>query len=240
MARPRRLFVEELPVIASTLVLDREAERHAKVLRLETGSELCLFDARGHESDARVARWDRQGLVCEVQPLRTREQPRVRLHLILGVPKAAKLETIVRMGSELGLHAIHLVESDRAVPKLSAESAKLPRLRRIAIEACGQSEQAYAPEISGPMPLLAAASAAPADAARLVFWENSQTPLELASDAREVWAVVGPEGGLCEQEVAALCALGFRSVGLGSAILRVETACVVASALLLDRLGALR
>ena len=52
--------------------------------------------------------------------------------------------------------------------------------------------------------------------------------------------MVGPEGGLAEREVDALSASGFAVVGLGAAILRVETAAPVAAALVLDRLGRLR
>jgi 16S rRNA (uracil1498-N3)-methyltransferase len=240
MARLRRLYAASLPTAAGSLELDDEAHRHAQVLRLRAGDEITLFDARGGEASARVLSHDKRALVCEVEPGRTLAPRHARLCLIVCVPKAAKLELIVRMATELGVHAIRLAESERSVPRLSADSPKLERLRRISLEACAQSEQAWAPELSGPMPLSAAA-AAPPDAEKFVFWENASAALSVGPAlGHDVWAVVGPEGGLCEHEVAVLAGLGYAQVGLGSGILRVETACVVATTLLLDRLGMLR
>jgi 16S rRNA (uracil1498-N3)-methyltransferase len=240
MARLRRLYAAALPTAAGNLELDEEARRHAQVLRLRAGDEITLFDARGAEASARVLSNDKRALLCEVEPARRLTPRAARLCLIVCVPKAAKLELIVRMATELGVHAIRLAESERSVPRLSADSPKLERLRRIALEACAQSEQAWAPELSGPLPL-AAAAAAPSGVEKFVFWENASAALSVGPlSSREVWAVVGSEGGLCEHEVAVLAGLGYAQVGLGSGILRVETACVVTAALLLDRLGMLR
>jgi 16S rRNA (uracil1498-N3)-methyltransferase len=239
MARARRLHASPLPSAAGALELDEEARRHAQVLRLRAGDELTLFDAKGGEADARVVSSDKRALVCELLSWRSVPQPEARLCLIVCVPKAAKLETIVRMATELGVHALRLADSERSVPRLGADSPKLERVRRIALEACAQSEQAWAPELSAPQPLAAAAAAAPPSADKFVFWEASRAALG-STQAREVWAIVGPEGGLCDHEVDVLAGLGYTPVGLGGGILRVETACVVASALLLDRLGMLR
>jgi 16S rRNA (uracil1498-N3)-methyltransferase len=236
----RRLHAAQLPEVLATLTLDEEARRHAQVLRLALGDEVCLFDGAGREADARVTRIERHALTCEVQPLRAAAPRAARLCLIVCIPKAAKLEMIVRMATELGVHAIYLAQSERAVPKLSSESPKLERLRRIALEACAQSGQLWAPLLMGPMPLAAAASAAPIDAEKLVFWEASKAALAVKPEAREVWAVVGPEGGICEHEVDVLALQGYAVSGLGAGILRVETACIVVAALLLDRMGALR
>jgi 16S rRNA (uracil1498-N3)-methyltransferase len=236
----RRLYAAALPQVLSSVTLDEEARRHAQVLRLALGDEVCLFDGAGREADARVTRVERHALTCEVQPLRASAPRAARLTLIVGIPKAAKLEMIVRMATELGVHAIYLAQSERSVPKLSAESPKIERLRRITLEACAQSGQLWAPLLSGPMPLAAAAASAPISAEKLVFWEGSKQPLTLKDGARDVWAVVGPEGGICAHEVDVLAKLGYAVSGLGAGILRVETACIVVATLLLDRMGELR
>jgi 16S rRNA (uracil1498-N3)-methyltransferase len=241
MGRARRLYASPLPSAVGAIELDEEARRHAHVLRLRPGDALTLFDAQGGEADARVVSNDKRALVCEVQACRSVPARAARLCLIVCVPKAAKLEMIVRMATELGVHALILADSERSVPRLSADSPKLERLRRIALEACAQSEQAWAPELSGPQPLAAAAAAAPRTADKFVFWEGSRAALGSGpTQAREVWAIVGPEGGICDHEVDVLVGLGYTPVGLGGGILRVETACVVAATLLLDRLGMLR
>ncbi|HEX4351874.1 MAG TPA: 16S rRNA (uracil(1498)-N(3))-methyltransferase [Polyangiales bacterium] len=240
MARARRLYSSPLSAAAGVVQLDDEARRHGHVLRLQPGDSLVLFDANGSEADARVVTIDKRALVCSVEPRRSVAPKAARLCLIVCAPKAAKLETIVRMATELGVHAIHLAESERSVPRMSADSPKLERLRRISLEACAQSEQPFAPELAGPLPLSAAAAAAPTRAQKLVFWEGAHSPLMAALTGNEVWAIVGPEGGISANEVDVLTQLGYAPIGLGSGILRVETACVVVSALLLDRLAMLR
>lgn len=239
-----RLYAASLPDSVTTLSFDDDACRHAQVLRLAAGDRVCLFDAAGRSAEATITNVKRGAYTCSVQPARSVPPPARRLHLILGIPKAAKLEMIVRMVTELGVHAVYLAHTERSVPKLSTDSPKLERLRRIGIEACAQSGQAWAPQLAGPMALAEAAAAAEAEAERLVFWENSKRPLGLqptASNAmRDVWAIVGPEGGISEREVDVLRQLGYVDIGLGAGILRVETACVAISTLLLDRMGVLR
>jgi 16S rRNA (uracil1498-N3)-methyltransferase len=242
----RRLYCASLPSEPGLIELDELARRHAQVLRLTPGTDLRLFNGVGGEASARVVRCDRQVLSAQVESLRHLPPPAARLHLLVGVPKAAKLELIVRMTTELGVHAIGLIQSERAVPRFDAESPKLERLRRISLEACAQSGQTYAPVLAGPLPLEAAVAQLPAAATKFVFWEgvrasaSAEAPRELARDTTDVCALVGPEGGLCVDEVNVLAALGFTPIGLGRNILRVETACVVACALLIDRLRALR
>jgi 16S rRNA (uracil1498-N3)-methyltransferase len=241
MARRRRLYAATLQ--PGSLELSEESRKHAAVLRLEAGDELCLFDARGAEAEARVLRSDRRQLVCEVGVARIVPRSAARLTLIVGIPKASKLELIVRIATELGVHAIVLAQTERSVPKLSADSPKLERLQRIAIEACAQSARAWAPELSGPLPLAAAAAGAPLTAERLLFWEEATAALALAPSqgrARDVWAIVGPEGGISAPEAQLLLQSGYVPVSLGSGILRMETAAIVVAALLQDRIGALR
>jgi 16S rRNA (uracil1498-N3)-methyltransferase len=239
----RRLFAPQLPAAAGELILPEESRRHAQVLRLAPGDELRLFDGAGGEADARVLRCDKRALVCEVGARQQLTAAAQRLTLVVCLPKAAKLELIVRMATELGVHAIRLAESERAVPKLSAESPKLERLRRIALEAAAQSERAFAPLLEPPQPLAAVAAAAPSGSARLAFVERTAGAAGLPAHERwpdEVWAIVGPEGGLSASEVAVLEQHGYARVSLGRAILRVETACVAACALLLERMHVLR
>src|ERR1700759_361495 len=125
MARPRRLYAASLPASGGVLALDDDALKHAKGLRLEAGDTLELFDARGGSAAARVVKLDRRALICELSPPMTAKPPAARVTLVVGIPKAAKLESIVRMATELGIHAIRLAQSERAVSRLDRESPKL-------------------------------------------------------------------------------------------------------------------
>ncbi len=246
MAEGRRLFAPELPRDGGVLRLPVESARHAQVLRLRVGDRVRLFDAAGSEADAEILDVARDAMSCRAEAPRSVPERTRRVTLLLGVPKAPKLETIVRMMTELGVHALCFVLTERSVPKLAHDSPKLERCKRIAREACAQSGQARALEIHGPEELALVAARAPADAARVVFWENATQTLDAAfasvaaaEDLHDVWAVVGPEGGLSAAEIDQLTPLGYQQVGLGEGILRVDTAAVVASALLLDRMHAL-
>ena len=243
--RPRRLFAAELPATGGELTLSAEAAHHARVLRLARGDRVQLFDGRLGQADAIVTELSRARVVCRAEP-RTALPPRTpALHLVLGLPKGGKLEDIARMLAELGVYALHLALCERSVPREGDRAARMARLERVVLEACAQSGQPQAPQLHAPRPLAEIARAVPQTARRLVFWERATRSLDAvlaapAAPANEIWAVVGPEGGLSQPEVEALAAQGFTAVGLGPALLRVETAAPVVAALLLHRHGLLQ
>lgn len=239
----RRLHVPELPAAGGRVELPRASVEHASVLRLHPGARVRLFDARLGEADATIVALDRRRGSCESGP-REEVQPRMpRVTALLGLPKAGRLETSVRMLTELGVHAIRPVFCQRSVARPVGADARVRRCRRIALEACAQSGQAWAPEVHAPEPLLLAAARMADDERGVVFWEEADAPLDdanLSEGAPAVWVVVGPEGGLAPGEIAALETIGYRQVGLGPQLLRVETAAAVAVALVLDRCGRMR
>lgn len=241
-ARLRRLFAPELPEAGGRLTLPKGSANHARVLRLMAGARVELFDGLGAAAEATIVGIERDQVVCDVG-LRARAEASVpALHVVIGFPKGDKPEEIVRMLSELGVAGVHFALCERSVARPGDLSARLARLSRVALMACAQSGQPRAPQISAPRPLFEITASAPADATRVVFWECADAPLQRVlhePNTREVWAIIGPEGGLSEAEVQALGAQGFVRVGLGSALLRVDTAAVVAAALLLDRMGRL-
>jgi 16S rRNA (uracil1498-N3)-methyltransferase len=244
MDRPRRLFAPELPEHGGELELPESSAHHARVLRLAAGERVQLFDGRLGEADAAILVLDQGKVVCRAQPRQALRAPSPALHMVLGLPKGGKLEDVLRMLGELGVASLHLADCERSVPRHGGGPARMTRLERIALEACAQSGQPLATRVHAPAPLLEIARSAPASARRLVFWERAATPLDAApgagDPATELWAVVGPEGGLSEREVTGLSACGFAAVGLGRALLRVETAAPVIAALVLDRAGRLR
>lgn len=239
----RRLCVSAgLPLEGGPVTLDAGTARHARVLRLREGDSLRLFDGRGGEADARIVRLGPDAIECDAGPVERRDEPRPRVVLVQCMPKGEKLELIARMATELGVSAIHLATSDRAVARPDADRAatRLERLDRIVREAARQSSRAHVPDLVPPAPLAEVAARAPADAARVVPWERSTMALEraLIPDASEAWVAIGPEGGLAEEEVARLARHGWADCSLGPTVLRVETAAPVAIALVRHVLAA--
>jgi 16S rRNA (uracil1498-N3)-methyltransferase len=237
----RRLFVPELPSAGGELELPPDSAHHARVLRLELDTEVELFDGRSGQADATLTSITRSRTMCRAGPRRELRPAAPALHVVLGLPKGSKLEPIVRMLTELGAHSLHLASCERSVPRPQREegAGRLARLERIALEACAQSGQPRAPDLHPAAGLIEVARRAPMASERLVFWERATMPLRASpgSPGDDVWAVVGPEGGLSLAEVDALVGLGYHPVGLGPPLLRVETAVPVIAALLLERIG---
>lgn len=238
----RRLFCAELPAEGGEVTLDEDAVRHVRVLRLREGESVRLFDGRGGEAEAEILALGESHVRCRTGPRTSVAVGRPALVLVQVLPKGAKLDGMIRMATELGVTAIHLATSQRSVPKVEAEriGGKMERLERIAREASRQAGRADTPILARPAPLLEVARRAPPGSLRIVFWEEAAHGFSLAPPAgpAETWVVVGSEGGLTGEEVDKLREEGYRVEGMGTTILRVETAAPVALALVLDRLGA--
>jgi len=173
-------------------------------------------------------------LRCAAQPARDAADEGPRLVLCYAVPKGKKLDQVVRGATEVGVAAVHLTVTERCVARPDRDAhAKLERLARVAAEAARQAGRATVPDILAPAPLDEVVGRAPDDALRLVAAPGAEA-FDGAGD--EAWLVVGPEGGLSEDELERLGARGFEAIGLGPTVLRTETAGVVAPALVLDRL----
>lgn len=239
---PRRLFASSLPPAGGDIVLDPAASAHARVLRLREGDPVCLFDGRGKQAIGRILQFEGENARCEAEPPERLGASRGRVVLVQCLPKANKLDVIVRMTTELGVSAIHLAASERTVPLVRPEriQARQDRLERVAKEAARQSGYENVPAIVPPAPLseVAARSLEEADPVDRWVLLPGAPRLDGASSARAVWLVVGPEGGLTQRERDALHGQGFKGARMAVTTLRVETAAPVAVALALDRLAA--
>ncbi len=236
----RRLFVPDLAERGASgdFPLSSEAAKHVQVLRLGLDDQVELFDGQGHTCAARIASVSRAGVACSLVESLRRSERGHEVVLVQCLPKGAKLDDIVRMTTELGVTDIRLAVSSRCVSRGADDrgAAKIERLSRIAIEAARQSEQAFVPRISPAEELSIVLARAPSDAIKLACVERSHAFLPDLPGSGAVWVLVGPEGGLSDDDLALIDRAGFAGVGLGRSILRTETAAVVGVSLVLDRL----
>jgi 16S rRNA (uracil1498-N3)-methyltransferase len=165
----------------------------------------------------------------------------VAITLWQAVPRGERMDLIVQKATELGVTAIVPVLAGRSVARPPATRAH--RWQTIAQEAARQSGRADVPAVAAPRSLAEAlAEPAPAGEARFVLWEAERArPLRRALEGcpAHVALLVGPEGGFSRHEVDLAHARGFLAVGLGPRILRVETAAIVAVALVQAAAGGL-
>lgn len=220
-----------------------EAARHylRDVLRLAPGDEVELFDGRGAAWPARLE----PGLEwLSLGPRRDAAPGGPALHLLFALAKGEKSELVVQKATELGAARLAPFAAARSVVRLDeAKGAeRAVRWRRIAEEAARQCGRADVPEVAAPASLAAALAAVPAGFRLLVLHGEGGAPLGALGleGAPGVAAVVGPEGGLDEQELAACRAAGALTATLGPRTLRAETAAIAVVALLQGLVGDLR
>lgn len=230
----RRFFAAPQELEKETLSFaPREAHHIARVLRLRPGASLVVFDG------SREAEVELVEVGASVVTARRTGQPSVsrrpvEIALIQGVPRGSKMDTVVRMGTEIGISAIHPVLTDRTVVEPSA--SRVDRWRRVALEAARQCGRGDSPEIHAPARLEEALAALGPVDLFIVPWESETLPIgEVAAACPFLTAAVliGPEGGLTSGDVAYARAAGGRPVSLGALVLRTETAGLVATAMLL-------
>jgi 16S rRNA (uracil1498-N3)-methyltransferase len=240
--KPRRLPVESLPVEGGVLELSAEAARHLRVLRLGPGAPLLLFDGAGHEADAELLELQGERARVRLSTPRTLAPLGTALVLLVGVTRGAKLDDIVRACTEIGVRELRPVVCERSQVHAEPSPARQERLARIALEAARQCGRPDVPVLHPAEPLLRGASRASASAARFAFQPGAAPALSerlgRVEAGSEVWAVVGPEGGLGTADQAELTTLGYETLGLGPTTLRVETAASVVAALVCARLRA--
>ena len=219
------------------LVLSPADSRYlARVLRLREGDTLPAGDAQGGTYVLTVLRADREACEVAVAPddAAAAAPAGPALTLLQCLPKGRKIDLIVRQAIEAGVTRIIPLVSEHTVVRPGEDDGRSARLSRVAREAVQQSGAARMPRIDPVRDLASLAGPGERWGTALVFVERAggEEPLHalLAAAPAEVSVLIGPEGGLSDQEVALLAGAGFHRVHLRTGVLRVETAALAAIA----------
>jgi len=214
----------------------RDFHHLCRVLRLAEGDEVDAVDPAGTAWRLRLVRVGPTSGTARAAAGRPTPDPAPggpALALLQCLPKAAKMDLIIRQAVEAGVERIVPLASDHAVARLDEGTARLERWRRIAREAREQSGAARPAVVEPPARLDEAARQGKGGTA-VFFHEDpaGSVPLhDILADAGEPLVVlIGPEGGLSPRETALLEASGFRRAWLGDGVLRTETAALYALA----------
>ena len=215
------------------------------VLRLSVGDEIEVVDEGGRAYLVELISFEADKIAGRVKRTLESGVREPTVSLFQGVPKGRKMNYLVRGAVEAGADSIVPVVMARTVPELRGEKAvrRGDRWRRIAAEAAKQARRERPISVHGPVSFDEALNMLKGCDAVLVFWEGERERLPsdvLKPDVGSVGAVVGPEGGLAEEELKALEEIGGMPVTMGESILRTETAGVVACAIIRYELMRLR
>ncbi len=241
-------FLDPAALAGPTLVLEGDDARHlAVVRRAAPGDAVRVSDGQGRIVDARLTAVKPASVTAEVVAETRLPAPGPRVEVHQGLAKGDKVDDVIRHLVEMGVDGIVVFEAGRSVARWDGprRAAAAARWATIAREAAKQSHRAWLPTVSGPLSVAeAAASAAGERSLGLVAHPGAGQ--RLAEVLRgtgvppdRIWVVIGPEGGLSDDEVATFAAAGAAPVSLGEQILRTETAAVVAAALVMHHAGRL-
>ena len=219
---------------ALTCELDADNLRYLKtVLRLESGDRIRVFDGFGHEYEARIESFGAAGVLVRLETPLAPPEKKIFVTLAQAIPKAGKMDLIVKNAAELGTDVIIPFVAARSVGRVEKEkaAAKVARWQKIVREAARCSRSPLLAAVEPVMSFDEMLDRAAAGDRKLIFWEEEQqntirTVLHDRSfaEARRFFVIVGPEGGLSRDEIDRAAEAGFVSVSLGTHILKVETA----------------
>ena len=231
--RVTRVHVAGPLVVGQRHRISGNAAAHiARVLRLRVDDPLTLFDGSGGEYAARIEQVRRDDVLVVVDEHLTveRESP-LSLTLAQGAARGERMDWIIQKATELGVHRIVPVLTERSVVRLDSKQAerKLQHWQSIAVAACEQSGRNRIPVVAAPVGLQEfLQSVVPGEMRVLLSPTGTIGIRDLVPSGTGMTVLIGPEGGLSEDEQASAIAAGFQAVRLGPRILRTETAAIAA------------
>ncbi|NVK87270.1 MAG: 16S rRNA (uracil(1498)-N(3))-methyltransferase [Gammaproteobacteria bacterium] len=239
--RLNRIFHDEVLTVNQRYTLSDGATRHlVTVLRVKQNEPLILFNGDGQNYLARVTQVAKRSLEVEVveQQANHSESP-LATHLIQAVARGDKMDWVIQKAVELGVTEITPLFTERTGVKLTSDrlAKKRQHWQQVAISACEQSGRSQQVAVHQPIVFdqLLGMNIKWRDSIILHPHRGESVAQLHSSSAYNL--IIGPEGGLTEDEVDQLAKLGSKPLTLGPRILRTETAALVMLSILQSRFG---
>jgi 16S rRNA (uracil1498-N3)-methyltransferase len=223
--------------VGGTVVLDGPEGRHAAtVRRIGVGESVLLSDGRGTRATAEVVAAGKAELDLAVTAVEEDPEPALRLVLVQALAKADRDDQAIESATELGVDEVVPWQAARSIVVWRGDRAAkaLRKWESVVTAAAKQSRRSRVPVVAQPVGQRALVERIRDSALALVLHEDAATPLAGQSlpDAGDVLVVVGPEGGISREELAAFEEAGAVAVRLGSTVLRSSSAGPAALAVL--------
>jgi 16S rRNA (uracil1498-N3)-methyltransferase len=214
-------FVDNLPTtVGGVYEFDSEDAHHAiKVLRISAGEIFNLSDGKGAWSRVSVANVNKKSMSVKVLETGFEEALSEQFTIIQAIPKGDRIKESIEMCTEGGVDRIVMWKSARSIGRADE---KIEKLQHTAREASKQSRRFRIPEVTGVATTDGVVDEiAKADLA-LAFHESATMTISqlVKPGAKKVLIIIGPEGGLTDEEVETFAAAGAKVVLMGRPILR--------------------
>ena len=230
--RVPRLYLNAQLNAGLSMSLDESQSHYLnKVLRMEAGRELQVFNGDGKEYRATITKVDKRAVEIAVLSGAeiNRESP-LHTHLAIGISRGERMDWVLQKATELGVTKITPLFTERTEVRLQGErlEKKIQHWQQITLSACEQCQRNVPPQL---LPAQDISSFLPQDnsALKLVLHHRSEQTLRQLPPPSSVTLLVGPEGGLSEREIeSAVRQFDYTPLTLGPRVLRTETAPVAA------------
>ena len=221
-------LVEAGELKKAVATLSPEESHHlARVLRIQPGQEITLFDGRGGVADAVIEAVGKSAVEARIEKRWTVPPPAVEIELIQAVPKPDRWELVLQKAVELGATSIQPVLTQHT--EFKPNPRKQERWQKIALNAAQQCEVRWLPQLK---PLMRIDAILPKlgqyDLVLVGSLYEGTKPFRAVdfSGKKKVALLIGPEGDFTPEEVAAAVQAGAVAVSFGDRILRTETAAI--------------
>jgi 16S rRNA (uracil1498-N3)-methyltransferase len=237
-----RFYCPQPLAAGATVDLPETVAHHLHVVRMQPGAGIVLFNGEGGQYRARLLEVGKKRASASVESYEAHEvELPFAVTLAQGLPEGSKMDWIVEKAVELGVAAIEPLAAQRSVVRLSGERADKRRAHWegvvvAASEQCGRNRLAQVAQVAD----FGRWVAQPGPARRILLSPRATESLAgwaRATPAHAVTLLVGPEGGLSDQEEDAALAHGALALSIGPRVLRTETAGLAALAVLAGAWG---
>ena len=225
----------------SLITLDDNAFNHLiRVLRMKTGESITLFDGSNQITPAVIHEVNKKTVIVKTanSVLDNRESP-LNIHLGQVISRGDKMEFTIQKSVELGVNTITPLLSERCGVKLDQErlEKKVQQWQKIVISACEQCGRNIIPNIN-PVMKLETWCANLTDSLKLNLHPKAEQGInQLPNHNKNISLLIGPEGGLSNEEISMTHQYQFTDILLGPRVLRTETAALTAITALQVRFG---
>lgn len=241
MANPR-IYQASIFTLHETVKLSDDAFGHLiRVLRLKEGDQVVVFNGEeAFQYQAKLINVSKKQAYAEIltKDVVDNESP-LNIHLGQGISRGDRMDFTLQKSVELGVNTITPLFTERCGVKLNAErlEKKRQQWQKIVISACEQSGRARVPVVAQPM-LLVDWLKQETSALKINLHPKAQhSIMSLPMENTRVRLLVGPEGGLSDEEISQANENDFVDVLLGPRVLRTETAALTAITALQCRFG---
>ena len=239
----KKFFVEDNQIEENIITIIGDDVNHIKnVLRLNIGEEILVCNQNtSNNYVCKVSEILKKEIICEItQKSDKSSESNIKIDIFQGLPKADKMELIIQKGTELGVNSFIPVKFKRTIVKLDEkdEVKKIDRWQKIAEVAAKQSGRDIIPKIKSVENIKNICNLIKEYDRVLVAYEcENKNSLKnelkkLTANSLKIAVVIGPEGGIEENEVSELKKAGAKIVTLGKRILRTETVALAITAII--------